>query len=254
MSRTPLIAANWKMHKTVSEAADAAKKLAGLCRNIKNVEVMIAPPFLSIPTVSRVLTEEKSAIALAAQNLHFEDQGAFTGEVSGPMIKDAGASYVLIGHSERRQFFGDTNNWTNQKIQAAIRSGLVPVLCVGETEAQRNDDQTFFILDKQITDGVKGLGSESLKNLVVAYEPVWAIGTGKTANNEQIREVHEFLRFLLEKRFSKELAERIRILYGGSVKPENIKGLMEIEDVDGALVGGASLDPEIFIQIIRFKE
>ncbi len=252
--RTPLIAANWKMHKTGPEAVEAAEKLGKLCRDIHDVDVMIAPSFLSLPLVSQALKRMNSHIHTAAQNLYFEDQGAFTGEISGPMIQAAGAEYVLIGHSERRQFFGDTDKIINRKIHAAIRARLTPVLCVGETEAQRDEDKTFFVLDKQISDGVKGLDSDMPEELILAYEPVWAIGTGKSAGTEQIAQVHVFLRSLLEKHFSREFAENTRILYGGSVKPDTINALMDVEDVDGVLVGGASLEPETFIQIIGFRK
>ncbi len=252
--RVPLIAANWKMHKTGPEAVNAAEKLGELCRTIQDVDVMIAPSFLSLPLVSQALKRMNSPIHTAAQNLYFEDQGAFTGEISGPMIQAAGASHVLIGHSERRQFFGDTDKIVNQKIHAAIRAKLTPILCVGETEADRDEDKTFFVLDKQITDGVKGLGSDIPGELILAYEPVWAIGTGKSASTEQIADVHKFLRSLLEKHFSREFAEKTRILYGGSVKPDTINALMNLADVDGVLVGGASLEPETFIQIIGFRK
>ncbi len=240
MKRTPLIAANWKMHKTGPEAVEAAEKLEELCKDIHDVDVMIAPSFLSLPLVSQALKASDSRIHIAAQNLYFEDQGAFTGEISGPMIQAAGAEYVLIGHSERRQFFGDTDNIVNRKIHAAIRSHLTPILCVGETEIQRDEEKTFFVLDNQISDGVKGVNSKMPEELILAYEPVWAIGTGKSANTEQIAQVHRFLRSLLEKHFSREFAQKTRILYGGSVKPDNINALMDMEDVDGVLVGGAS--------------
>lgn len=251
MPRTPLIAGNWKMHKTGPEAVAAAGRLAELCVDVTGVDVMIAPTALALPLVAQ--TVKDTPVRLGAQNLHFETQGAFTGEVSGEMIRAAGADYVLIGHSERRQFFGDTDELVCRKTRAAVTAGLIPVVCIGETEKERDEEKTFFVLDKQVSDGLKGFGLEELGTLVLAYEPVWAIGTGKTASVEQVAEVHKFLRELLEKRFSKKLAEQTRILYGGSVKPENVNDLMGIADVDGALVGGASLEADQFINIIRYQ-
>jgi len=251
MSRTPLIAGNWKMYKTGPQAVETARNLAQLCSNIQNVEVMIAPAFLSLPLVAAAM--EGTNVKTGAQNLYFEKEGAFTGEVCADMIKAAGAQYVLIGHSERRQYFGETNVSVCRKIKAAIEVGLKPVLCIGESETQRGEEKTFSILDKQVSDGLKDLGSDELKDLVLAYEPVWAIGTGKTASIDQVDAVHQYLRSLVEKLFSKDFSSQIRILYGGSVNPENVKNLMGIEDVDGALVGGASLDAEKFINIIKYK-
>ena len=251
MSRIPFIAGNWKMFKTGPQAVETAMSLEKLCSDVTDVEVMIAPTFLSLPLVATALRD--SNIKTGAQNLYFEKQGAFTGEVSGEMIKAAGAEYVLIGHSERRQFFGETDLSVSKKITATMESNLKPLLCIGETEAQRDDEKTFSILDKQVSNGLKGSGLDELENLVLAYEPVWAIGTGKTASVEQVEQVHQYLRSLLEKLFSKDFSDKTRILYGGSVNPGNVKDLMAIDDVDGALVGGASLDPEKFINIIKFK-
>lgn len=251
MSRIPLIAGNWKMYKTGPEAVEAARVLAQLCSDVHDIDVMIAPTFLSLPLVAASI--EGTKVKIGAQNLYFEKQGAFTGEVSADMIKAAGAEYVIIGHSERRQYFGETNASVCKKIKAAIEGGLKPILCIGESESQRNEEKTFLTLDKQVSDGLKGFGLEELKDLVLAYEPVWAIGTGKTATVKQVKEVHQYLRSLLEKLFSKDLADQTRIVYGGSVKPENAKDLMGIEDVDGALVGGASLDANIFINIINYN-
>jgi len=250
MKRTPLIAGNWKMYKTGSEAVETATTLADLCSNVQDVEVMIAPTFLALSMVSEVV--KGTNVKLGAQNLYFEKQGAFTGEVSADMIKAAGAQYVIIGHSERRQYFGETDTSVCKKIKAAIEGGLKPILCIGESKTQRDEEKTFSVLDKQVSNGLKGFGSDELAQLVLAYEPVWAIGTGKTASIDQVRLVHQYLRSLLEKLFSKELAVQTRILYGGSVKPENAKDLMGIEDVDGALVGGASLDADKFINIIKY--
>ncbi len=252
MNRRPFIAGNWKMYKTGPEAVQTATQLAGLCSNIKNTEVMIAPTNLSLPLVAQAL--KNTDVKVGAQNLYFEKQGAFTGEVSADMIKAAGAEYTLIGHSERRQYFGETDESVCQKIKASLGAGLKPVFCIGETKEQREQGNTYFVLDKQVSDGLKGLGLGELSDLVLAYEPVWAIGTGLTAGIEQVEKVHKHLRSLLEKLFSSDLADRTRILYGGSVKPENVKDLMGIEDVDGALVGGASLDAEKFINIIKYNE
>ncbi len=251
MSRTPLIAGNWKMYKTGAEAVETATTLAHLCLNIQDVEVMIAPSFLSLPLVAASL--KNTNINIGAQNLYFEKQGAFTGEVSADMIKAAGAQYVIIGHSERRQYFGETDTSVCKKIKAAIEVGLKPVFCIGESKTQRDDEKTFSVLDKQLSNGLKGFGSDELAQLVLAYEPVWAIGTGKTASIDQVRQVHQYLRSLLEQLFSKDFSDQTRILYGGSVKPENVKDLMGIEDVDGALVGGASLDADKFINIIKYN-
>ena len=251
MSRKPFIAGNWKMYKTGPEAVETAMNLEKLCSDITDVEVMVAPSYLSIPLVATALRD--SNIKTGAQNLYFEKEGAFTGEVSAEMIKAAGAEYVLVGHSERRQYFGETNLSVSKKIQSAIETNLKPILCIGETEDQREEEKTFSILDKQVSKGLKGSGLDELENLVLAYEPVWAIGTGKTATVEQVAQVHQYLRSLIEKLFSKEFSNKTRILYGGSVNPGNVKDLMAIEDVDGALVGGASLDPEKFINIIKFK-
>ncbi|WP_300462863.1 triose-phosphate isomerase [Desulfobacula sp.] len=251
MSRIPLIAGNWKMYKTGPEAVETARKLASLCSDIHGVEIMIAPTFLSLPLVAASV--EGTPVKIGAQNLHFEKQGAFTGEVSADMIKATGAEYVIIGHSERRQYFGETDALVCKKIKSAIRAGLKPVLCVGETETQRDEEKTILVLDKQVSDGLKGCGLDELKDLILAYEPVWAIGTGKSASVDQVQQVHTYLRSLLEQLFSSEFSSQTRILYGGSVKPENVKALMGIEDVDGALVGGASLDAGTFIKIIEYN-
>ena len=249
-SRTPLIAGNWKMHKTGSQAVEAASQLKTLVEGATNVEVMIAPTYTALYQVAQVL--KGSTIALGAQNLYWEKQGAFTGEISSEMLVDAGCSHVIIGHSERRQFFGETDASVNRKIQAALWANLVPVFCIGEKEAQREAGETFSVLDKQVRDGLKDFSFDELSGLVVAYEPVWAIGTGKTATKEQAQEAHQFIRSLLETLFGNPFAEAVRILYGGSVKPDNVRALMEMPDVDGALVGGASLDPETFSKLVFF--
>ncbi len=251
MNRVPFIAGNWKMYKTGTEAVSTVKELKTLVSGVTGVDIMIAPTFVSLPLVVPILKE--AGIFSGAQNLFYEKEGAFTGEISAPMLKDCGVDYVIIGHSERRQFFNDTDETVNLKMKAAIQAGLSPVLCVGETELERDEEKTFSILDKQVSNGLKGFGSDELKDLVVAYEPVWAIGTGKTATADQVNEVHAYLRSLLARLYPGELPESTRIVYGGSVKPGNIKELMDGKDVDGALVGGASLEAETFYNIINFE-
>jgi len=250
MTRRPLIAGNWKMFKTGPEAVETASHLAEACADVTDVDIMIAPAYVGLPLVAEVLSGTR--VHLGAQNLHHENQGAFTGEVSADMLQAAGVEYVIIGHSERRQYFFETDEMVNKKIRTAAARGLKPVLCVGETQAQREKGNTFLTLDKQVSNGLKGLDSKLLQDLVLAYEPVWAIGTGHTAGPDQVDEVHRYLRDLLGKRISPELARTIRVLYGGSVKPDNISELMRIKDVDGALVGGASLDAKTFTEIIKF--
>jgi triosephosphate isomerase (TIM) len=250
-NRTPLIAGNWKMYKTPSEAAETAARLAERISDVTDVDIMIAPPFPALAAVSSALSG--SRIALGGQNLHWESEGAFTGEVSAPMLVAAGCRQVIIGHSERRQYFGETDQTVNKKIRAAIAAGLVPVFCVGETAAQRESGDTFSVLDKQIKNGLESLALDDLAALVIAYEPVWAIGTGLTATRDQAQEVHRFLRELIGRSFSNGLANSVRILYGGSVKPDNAADLMAMPDIDGALVGGASLKAETFSNIVNYK-
>lgn len=249
--RRPLIAGNWKMFKTCSEAVETAKHLLKLVSKTTDVDVMIAPPFTALAQVSDVV--KGSCISVGAQNLFWEAEGAYTGEISPSMLVSAGCRYVIIGHSERRQYFNETDESVNRKIKSSLKNGLIPVMCVGESEKERELRETFSVLDKQIKNGLEDFSPDDLKTLVIAYEPVWAIGTGKTATAEQAQEVHEFLRAMLEKKFGNRLAKSMRILYGGSVKPNNIAELMSMPDIDGALVGGASLDPETFSKIIQFQ-
>jgi triosephosphate isomerase len=249
--RRPLIAGNWKMFKTGEEAENTAKQLVEQVAGVKTTDIMIAPPFTAFASVYKAL--KNSNVSLGAQNMFWETQGAYTGEISPVMLRAAGCTHVILGHSERRQYFSETDESVNKKVKAALENNLIPVFCVGETEAQRNSQETFSVLDKQIRIGLKGFSVQSLERLVMAYEPVWAIGTGKTATKEQAQEVHAFIRNLLEKEFDRNLANGVRILYGGSVKPENIGELMAMEDVDGALVGGASLAAKTFADIIQFK-
>lgn len=249
--RRPLIAGNWKMYKTPDEAAETARDLDRRVQGVADVDIMIAPTFTALAAVAAVIQD--GPIGLGAQNLYWETEGAYTGEISAPMLKSVGCSYCIIGHSERRQYFGETDQSVNKKIQAAIAAELIPVFCVGETEKEREAEQTFSVLDKQVQKGLESLVSKDLETLVIAYEPVWAIGTGKTASDDQAQEAHRFIRSLVEKTFGSALADSIRILYGGSVKPGNIAALMDMPDIDGALVGGASLDAESFSQIVKFK-
>ena len=250
-NRTPLIAGNWKMFKSCPEAIETAGQLVKLVADTADIDIMIAPPFTALAPVSEIIG--KSPVSLGAQNLFWEKEGAFTGEISPGMLVSAGCSYVIIGHSERRQFFSETDDTVNKKINAAIKEKLIPVFCVGESEKERESKDTFSVLDKQVTKGLEGFSPEELETLVIAYEPVWAIGTGKTATSDQAQEVHHFLRSMLEKSFGDALSKSTRVLYGGSVKPENIAELMAMPDIDGALVGGASLDAETFSKIVLFK-
>ncbi len=248
--RTPLIAGNWKMFKTIEEARKTAEQLVSLTTDVANRDIMIAPPFTGLSSLAEALKD--SAISLGAQNLYWEKEGAFTGEISAAMLTSAGCQYVIIGHSERRQLFGETDETVNKKIMAATAAGLIPVMCIGETEQERDAGKTFSILDKQIKNGLQGLASDRMNDLVIAYEPVWAIGTGKTATSEQAQEVHVFVRSSLKEVYDETFAATRRILYGGSVKPANIAELMSMADIDGALVGGASLDAETFSKIVTF--
>jgi len=249
-TRKPFIAGNWKMYKTCEEAIHSAKTLVEKVKGVTHADIMIAPPYTALYAVSSVVKE--SNVGLGGQNLYFEKQGAFTGEISGEMLLSAGCQYVIIGHSERRQFFGDTDLTVNQKINRAIESGLIPVFCIGETESERDANETFSVLDKQVKKGLEGIFLNSSDQLIIAYEPVWAIGTGKTATIDQAQEAHHYIRSLIKTVYNEQMADQVRILYGGSVKPNNIKELMTMSDVDGALVGGASLDAESFSQIVKF--
>ncbi|MCP4108660.1 MAG: triose-phosphate isomerase [Desulfobacteraceae bacterium] len=250
-NRRPFIAGNWKMFKTCSEAAETAGQLVKLTENATDVDVMIAPQFTALSSVADAV--KNTVVSLGAQNLFWEPEGAYTGEISPAMLVSVGCQYVIIGHSERRQYFGETDESVNKKIKAAIQNKLIPVFCVGESKQEREAKDTFSVLDKQVKTGLKDFSSDDLETLVIAYEPVWAIGTGKTATRDQVQEVHKFLRSLVEKNFGNILANSVRILYGGSVKPDNIAELMSMPDVDGALVGGASLDAETFSKIVHHK-
>jgi len=246
--RTPLIAGNWKMFKTVHEAVVFVKELRPLVKDIADVEIVVGPPFTAIHAVAEAA--RNSNVGVAAQDMHWEREGAFTGEVSAAMIAEAGAEYVIIGHSERRRLFGETDAIVNRKTAAAITAGLTPIVCVGETLEERERNETLAILDRQIKDGLDKVTGEQLAELVIAYEPVWAIGTGKNATAAQAGEAHAHIRTRLRQWFGAEAADQCRILYGGSVKPDNIRQLIAEPDVDGALVGGASLDLKSFSEIV----
>ncbi len=252
MTRLPLIAGNWKMNKTVGEAVELVRQIRASLSGAAGVEVAVAPAFTALYAVQREL--EGSPIRLAAQNLFWEEKGPYTGEISPVMLKELGCRYVIIGHSERRQFFGDTDETVNKKIKAALSHGLDPILCVGETLAEREEGKAFEVIASQVEKGLQGITEREIKKAVIAYEPVWAIGTGKTATPEQAQEVHQFIRRRLEIVYTAGTAGGTRIQYGGSVTPENVKGLMTQPDIDGALVGGASLKAETFSKIVRFKE
>jgi triosephosphate isomerase len=249
--RIPLIAGNWKMYKNVAESVQTADRLNELTGDVTGVEIMIAPTFPALFPVSKAL--QGGLISVGAQNMHWEKEGAYTGEISAAMLVAAGCRYVIIGHSERREYFGESDETVNQKIAAAVRTQLIPIMCIGESEKQREAGKTFSVLDKQIKMGLKSLFADALQNLVIAYEPIWAIGTGKTATREQAQEVHLFLRSKLAEMQGESLAKDVRILYGGSVKPQNIAELMAMPDIDGALVGGASLDAETFSKIVHYQ-
>ena len=246
--RTPIIAGNWKMFKTVHDGVVFAKELRALVRDIHDVSIVIAPPFTAIHAVAEAL--RNSNVDVAAQDVYWEREGAFTGEVSAPMIKEAGAEYVVIGHSERRRLFGETDGDVKRKITASLDAALTPIVCVGETLEERERDETLAVLDRQIADGLDGLAPAQVADLVVAYEPVWAIGTGRNATAAQAEAAHLHIRTRLGERFGENDGDRCHVLYGGSVKPENIAELIGQPNVDGALVGGASLDVQSFGRIV----
>jgi len=251
MQRTPLIAGNWKMHTTIDEAVTLAKAVAEASQGLDDRQVMIAPPFTAIAAVAKAVAD--SPVLVAGQNVCWEEKGAFTGEIAPNMLKDAGCEMAIIGHSERRHIFGESDDMINKRVLGAQAGGLTPILCIGETLDQREADKTFAVLEEQTRKGLAGVTVNDPAKLVIAYEPVWAIGTGKTASKEQAQEVHAFIRNLLADLYEKNIASQIRILYGGSVNSDNVDALMAQADVDGALVGGAALKPESFSRIIRFQ-
>jgi len=248
--RRPVIAGNWKMYKTVKEAVQFVEQLRPLIQHSGHCDVVVAPPFTALSETIRAT--RGSNIAVSAQDLYWEKEGAFTGEISPSMLADVGCAYTIIGHSERRQFFGETNHTVNRKIRAALGVKLIPIVCVGETLAEREADQTHKVIETQCSEGLAGLTVDDFSRIIVAYEPVWAIGTGRTATPDIAAEAHLLIRELARKFFGEDSAHNLRILYGGSVKPDNIKGLMAQEDIDGALVGGASLKVESFAALVNY--
>ncbi len=250
MKRKPLIAGNWKMHLTIDEAVSLAQEIAKSSQGLEDKEVMIAPAATALAAVADAV--KGSPVIVAGQNASWEQQGAYTGEISPLMLKDAGAGMAIIGHSERRHIFGESNAMINQRILGALSCDVIPVLCVGETLDEREEGLTMNVLELQVCEGLEGVSSLQIEQVVIAYEPVWAIGTGKTASKEQAQEAHRFIRGVLGDLYEKRLAEQIRILYGGSVKPENVDDLMAMPDIDGALVGGAALQSDSFDRIIHF--
>lgn len=249
--RCPIIAGNWKMNKTISEAIELANSLKRNLIDTQNVDIVLCPPYICLAEVAEIINS--SNIKLGAQDVYWEDRGAFTGEVSPAMLKDVGCEFVIIGHSERRQFFSETNETVNKKIKAALKIGLTPIVCVGENLEQREDNITFDIITDHLINGLVNLGAEDILKTVIAYEPVWAIGTGKNATPQQAQEVHSFIRKLLSDSYGAETAEQIRIQYGGSMKPTNTSELIKQPDVDGGLIGGASLDVDSFTEIVKLS-
>lgn len=249
--RVPLLVGNWKMHQTPAAGAQLAAALRERLRDVRGRDIVVAPPFPALPAVAQQL--RGTSIAVAAQNLFWEDWGAYTGEVSAPMLADCGCTYVIIGHSERRQYFGETDDTVARKTRATLRHGMIPIVCVGETLEQREAKLTLSVIDAQIRRALGAFGAAEIARMVVAYEPVWAIGTGKVATPEQAQEVHGAIRRLIGDLAGADVARNLRILYGGSVKPDNIDALMQQPDLDGALVGGASLNADDFARIVRFQ-
>src|SRR5262252_1529399 len=246
--RIPFIAGNWKMFKTVHEAVLFVKELRSAVKDVSDVEIAVAPPFTAVHAVAEAA--RNTNIGVAAQDLYFEREGAFTGEVSPTMIKEAGAEYAIIGHSERRRLFGETDAIVNRKTMAAVAAGLTPIVCIGETLEERERNETLAILDRQIKDGLDQISATQLAEIVIAYEPVWAIGTGRTATAAQAGEAHAHIRKRLRQWFGADAADACHVIYGGSVKPDNIRELIAEADVDGALVGGASLEVRSFTEIV----
>jgi len=249
MTRKPMVAGNWKMNKTLGEAAELLEALKPELMGIETVDLVVCTPYIDLPLANEIL--DGSNIKVGAQNLHWEASGAYTGEVSAPMLKDL-CEYVIIGHSERRAMFGETDETVNKKVVAALGSGLLPIVCVGETLEENEAGQTEAVVDRMVREGLKGLTAEEAAKIVIAYEPVWAIGTGKTATPEQANDVHKnVVRPILREMFGAEVGNGMRILYGGSVKPGNAAELFGQSDIDGGLIGGASLKSADFVGIVK---
>jgi len=248
--RTPVIAGNWKMNKTVAEAVALASEIKEKVAGVENVKIIVCPVFTAVKSVADVL--KGTNVKVGAQDMYWETSGAFTGEVSGEMLLEAGAEYVIIGHSERRQYFGETNETVNKKLKKALAIGLKPIVCIGETLADRESGATEAVVEKQVREGFVGLTAEEMKGTIIAYEPVWAIGTGKTATAEQAEAVHAFVRNLVSQLWDKETADAVVIQYGGSMKPENVASLLAQPDIDGGLIGGAALKADSFEKLVKF--
>jgi triosephosphate isomerase len=248
-NKKPFIAGNWKLNKTVSEALEFISALKEACQGISEAEIVAIPPFTALyPLSSRI---QDSPIKLGAQNLFWEETGAYTGEISATMLLDVGCTYAVIGHSERRQYFGETNTTVNRKIQAALSYGLIPIFCMGESLEERESGNTKKKIESQILEGLEDIGNEEFRKIVFAYEPIWAIGTGLTATPEQAEDVHRFIRNIMAEKYGKNVSSCAIILYGGSVKPDNTYSLLLEKDINGALVGGASLKADSFAEIIK---
>jgi len=250
--RTKVIAGNWKMHKTNQEALKLVKAIKLKSLDIRKTKIIVCPPSTALSETALILKE--SNVHLGAQNMHWEEQGAFTGEISAKMIKSTGATFVIIGHSERRQFFGETNETVNLKLKTALANYLNPIICVGETLEQRESGITNDIVGNQVKNALESISMEDIIKVILAYEPVWAIGTGRTASPEQAQEVHSFIRNILSELYDRTVSEIVPIQYGGSVKPENAAELLQQQDIDGALVGGACLEADSFLAIIKAAE
>ncbi|MFW6268775.1 MAG: triose-phosphate isomerase [Bacillota bacterium] len=250
--RTPFICGNWKMNKTVSEAESMVSALKNKVSNVTGVEIGVCPPAVDLTSVQTII--EDTNIKLGGQNLHWEDSGAYTGEVSGPMLSEIGAEYVIVGHSERRQYFGETDQTVNFKVKAAFKHGLKPIICVGETLEERKKEEIEDKVTLQVKAALTGLDDGEVKKVVIAYEPIWAIGTGESATPEEANRVISIIRDVLRKEYGSIADEEIRIQYGGSVKPHNVEELMQQEEIDGALVGGASLEAESFASLVKKTE
>jgi triosephosphate isomerase len=251
MARIPLIAGNWKMYLTTAQAVELAAAVAASAKGLTDREVMIAPSYTALAQVAEAVAG--SPVKVAAQNVAWEVEGAYTGEISAAMLHEAGVGMVILGHSERRHIFGEDNGMVNQRLLGALQFDLLPILCVGETLQEREQENTEAVVGEQVRLGLQGVTAGQAGQVVIAYEPVWAIGTGKTASKEQAQDVHAFIRGVVADLYEKKLADEIRILYGGSVKPENVDSLMAQPDIDGALVGGAALKSESFDRIIHFR-
>jgi triosephosphate isomerase len=249
--RKTIIAGNWKMYKTITQAIELANGLKREFFDLDSqiIDIVLCPPFTALSEVYEVVAD--SSIRLGAQDVYWQQEGAFTGEISPSMLVDLGCKFVIIGHSERRQYFGETNESVNKKLKAALKNNLTPVVCVGETLSERERGETFKVLEDHVQDGLKDIGADDTLKIVIAYEPVWAIGTGKTATSQQAEEAQKYIRDLLTKLYNSDISQDVRIQYGGSVKPENIVDLLSQPDVDGALVGGASLEVRTFAEIVR---